>query len=271
MSGGNHMKKIIEIKNLNFSYDQQPILNDVNLSIEKNSFTTILGPTGSGKSTLIKILLGLEKTDNCIKVDGKMLTEQTKIEIRKKIGIAFENPDTQIISPTVQKELMSALENQNDMKQNFRNIIKQFNLESILKKDPHKLSRGEKQKVTIATALLKSPKILILDEALAMIDHQSKMKILSILKKVHKETDITIIMISDDPNDCLFGDHIVLMKEGTVIKQGLKEEICKEEKLFNQLGLELPFMVDLSIKLQYYGLIDKIIYDMNEMVDTIWK
>lgn len=269
------MKKIIEIKDLNFSYDQQPILSNINLNIEEGSFTTILGPNGSGKSTLMRILLGLEKTDSYIKIDGTVLTNETIRDIRKKIGVVFENPDNQLIAQTVEDDIVFSLENLNyprsKIQKKYNKIVKQLNLESIVKKDPHRLSGGEKQKVALACALITEPKILILDEAFTMIDNKYKTEILELLKNIHKKNNTTIIMITHDTNDCLLGDKIVLMKDGVIIKEGLKEEICKEEKLFHELGLELPFMVDLSIKLQYYGLIDEIIYDMNEMVDTIWK
>ena len=269
------MKNIIEIKDVNFFYGQHQILKNINLNIKEHSFTTILGPNSSGKSTLIKLLLGLEKTEGKIKIDGILLTKETISDIRKQLGVVFENSSDQLISKTVEECLNFSLENTNypktKRKKQINKIINELKLESILAKDLHNLSIGEKQKVAFATTLVTEPKILILDGAFTMIENKTKNEILKILKDLQKNKKITIIMTTNDTNDCLLGDKIVIIQEGTIIKEGSTEEVCKEEKLFRQIGLELPFMVDLSIKLQYYGLIDKIIYDMNEMVDTIWK
>lgn len=269
------MKNIIEIKNLNFSYNDHQILKNINLNLEEHSFTTILGSNNSGKSTLIKLILGLEHTENKIKIDKTILTKETISDIKKQIGVVFENTSDQLLARTVEENINFALDNarypKTKRKKQINNIANKLNIESILKKEIRSLSGGEKQKVALACALVIEPKILILDEAFTMIENKSKAEILKILKNIHKNEKITIIMVTNDANDCLLGDKIVLMKDGTIIKEGTTEEVCKEEKIFRQIGLELPFMVDLSIKLQYYGLIDKIIYDMNEMVDTIWK
>lgn len=269
------MTNIIEIKDLNFSIQQKTILKNLDLTIKKGSFTTILGPSGSGKSTLIRLLVGLEKSNGHISIDDTILNSNNLKEIRKKIGLVFENPDNQFIAETVENDIIFTLENLSYSKQEIKNrlekIVERLKLESILYKSPHDLSGGEKQLVALASALVMEPQILILDEAFAMIEPKTKTEILTQLQKIHKETDITILMITHDTNDSLYGDNIILMQDGSIIAQGTKEEIYQYEKLFRELDLELPFMVDLSIKLKYYGLVDKIIYSMNEMVDVIWK
>lgn len=265
------MENIIKIANLNFKYGDKIIFKDFNLNIKKNTFTTILGPNGSGKSTLVKILLGLEEKDGIVEINGIELNKKNINEIRKQIGVVFENPDSQFVAETVMDDIAFSLENLNYPKKEIRNKIKEISklleIEQILQKEPHSLSGGEKQLVSLASALVIEPKILILDEALNMIDNHIKEKLLKNLI----DLDITIIMITHDSEDAMYSDEIIVLDNGNLILKGPKELVFQEEEIFKKLGLEIPFMIDLSKKLMFYGLIDNIIYDMDEMVNTLWK
>lgn len=266
---------IIEIKNLNFNYNDKQIFQDFNLNIKKSSFTTIIGLNGSGKSTLIKILLGLLDYNGEIKIDGLILNNKNINEIRKKIGVVFENPDNQFVAETVMDDIAFSLENLQtnplEIKTKVKEIAEYIGISKLLERVPHSLSGGEKQLVALASALVHEPKILILDEALTMVDIKVRKKIYDILEDLHKNKDITIINVTHDMDEVLYGEDIILLDKGNIILKGLKEEVLLEEKVFNKLNLELPFMVSLSIKLKYYGLVDRLIFDMEEMVDEIWK
>lgn len=266
---------IIDIKKLNFKYAQKSIFNNFNLEIEEGTFTSIIGLNGSGKSTLIRILLGLLKYDGEIKIDGMILNNNHIKEIRKKIGVVFENPDNQFIAETVMDDLAFTLENlklkSNDIKRKVREIANYIGISNLLEREPSTLSGGEKQLVALASALVHEPKILILDEALTMVDIKTRKQVYTILEDIHKNKNMTIINVTHDIDEFLYGEDIILIDNGNVILKGPKEEVLLEEKVFNKLNLELPFMASLSIKLKYYGLIDKLILDMDEMVDEIWK
>ncbi len=266
---------IIDIKNLNFKYKEKEVFNNFNLQLENGSFTTIIGLNGSGKSTLIKILLGLLKYEGIIKIDDILLNKDNIKNIRKSIGIVFENPDNQFVAETVMDDIAFSLENlqmnSKNIKEKIMKMANYIGISRLLEREPHSLSGGEKQLVALASALIHEPKILILDEALTMVDIRVRKQVYSILNDINKNKEVTIINVTHDMNELLYGNDIVLIDKGNLILKGPKEKVLLEEKVFNKLNLDLPFMVSLSIKLKYYGLIDHLIFDMNEMVNTIWK
>ena len=149
-------------------------------------------------------------------------------------------------------------------------IANYVGIKPLLECDPHTLSEGEKRLVSLASALVIDPQILILDEALSMLDEISKRKIFKILKECN-EKGVTILNITHDLNESLYGNDIVLLQGGKVLLHGSKEDVLKQETKLKRAGLELPFLADLSIRLMYYGILDHMILDMDEMVNAIWK
>lgn len=268
------MENIVEIKKLDFKYGEKQIFDKLTLNIKKGSFTSIIGPNGSGKSTLMKLIVGLLKAEGTIKVDGITMGQDTFKDIRKKIGIVFENPDNQFVSETVMDEIAFSLENMNCEKKMIRERVKEvaalLGIEDILEKEPHSLSGGQKELVSLASALSIHPQILILDEALDMIDNNRREDILNILTELNKD-GVTVINITHNSEELLYGNEIIVMNDGEIKEQGETKELLRKEKLFKNNGLELPFVVDLSYKLKYYGLVDDIVLDMDELVDKIWK
>lgn len=269
------MDNIIRLKNLNFSYGGKVIFKDFNLDIEKGKFVSIVGSNGSGKSTLVKILVGLLKAEGYINIYRMNLCEVNLMDIRRNVGIVFENPDNTFVAETVLDEIVFSLENleyaRSTIKSKVDKVLEYIPIKELLEKNPHYLSGGEKQLVSLASALIAEPKILILDEAFTMVDGVMKDKILKLLKKINREKKITIINVTHDMEETVFGDEIIVLNNGKIEIIGDKLEVYKEEKKLKKLGLDLPFMVDLSNKLSYYGLVDKTILDMNEMVNHLWK
>lgn len=267
------MKNIITIKNLSFEYDKKKIFENFDLEIKKKNWLTIIGSNGSGKSTLVKLILGLEKFNGTIMVDNYDVNENIK-EIRKIIGVVFSDPDSQFILDSVEDELEFPLKNLNlpdeEINKRKEDIISSLGIKSLLKSKPTELSGGEKQLVALAVSLIINPKILILDEALEMLDYKQKDKVLKLINKM-KKRGMTVINITQYVDDSLLGDDVLVMDSGKVKLIGSKEEVFNEYKVFEELKLELPFLVDLSIKLKYYDLVDKIYFDMEELVDVIWK
>lgn len=269
------MKDVVVIKDLSFKYGDKLIFDKINLNIKAGEWLSLIGPNNSGKTTLIKILAGLLETNNEILIDGMPLNKDNIKEIRKRIGIIFENVDNQFVTETVRSELAFTLENlsyeEREINDRIDEIAVKFQLEDILNCDPHNLSGGEKQKVALASVLITKPKILILDGALSMLDHHERIKILDMLKKLHREEGLTIIHTTYNLEETYDSDRIVVLNEGVILVDGPTKEVLKQDKIFNRIGLEVPFMVDLSLKLKLYGLIDNLILDMDEMVNALWK
>ncbi len=269
------MDNIVMINNLNFSYGNNIVFKDFSLSIKKGVFTTILGNNGCGKSTLVRLLTGLEQSNNSIVIDGVLLNDNTVSSIRRKIGVVFENPNNCLISQTVMEDLAFPLENLNKSRDyifsRVNYISSYLGINHLLDRNPIELSGGEKQLVSLGCALVTGPDILILDEAFSMIDEMSRVNLLLLLRKINKDFGITIFNITHDIEESLYGDDILLLDSGNVIIHDSKDNVYKQEKLLKKYDLDLPFMVNLSNKLSYYGMVDDIVLDMEEMVDLLWK
>jgi len=258
---------IIEVKNLNFKYKDKQIFKDFNLNIKESTFTTIIGLNGSGKSTLIKIILGLLEFDGNIKINNLTLNKE---KINEVIGVVFENYDNKFTHKKVIDNIAENIKNAKEKKKKVKEISEYLGITHLIGKNIYDLNESEKGLVMISKALIGNPKILILDEAFEMINNKDKKIVYEKLIELNKK-GMTIINITHNIDDVLYGDDIMLIDNGNIILKGPKEEVLLEEKVFNKLNIELPFMASLSIKLKYYGLVDKLIFDMNEMVEEIWK
>lgn len=257
---------IISIKNLNFKYKNKIIFEKLNLNIKKNSITTIIGKNGSGKSTLVKLLTGIIPSDN-IKYNDEILNKRN---VFKKIGVVSDVLENEFIGKTVKEYLNMTLlnmeYNKKKTKKRLEYIIDKLGLYEVINENPNNLSNSKKQLVSLAGALIYEPEVLILDNALAYFD--SKDEILKLLLELKE--NMTIIHITQDIEDTLISDQVVIIDKKVILK-GNKEKIYKEEKTLNNLGYKLPFMVELSNRLQFYNLIDETMYDMQKMVDILWK
>lgn len=267
------MDNMILIDNLSFKYDSY-VFNDLSLSISKGSFTSILGNNGSGKSTLVKILLGLLKYDGDILIDGEDLKTNVK-GIREIIGVVFENPESCLIYDNVFDNLSFPLENLNITRETIfseiNNLSMFLGINHLLSCNYHDLSGGEKQLVCLGCALITKPKLIILDEAFSMVDEFYKTKIFDILIKINKEYNTTILNITHDIEETIYSDKIILIDKGNIILNSNKEDVYNQDKILTKFGYRLPFMVDLSKRLSYYGLVENIVYDVDEMIDILWK
>lgn len=265
----------IEIKNLNFSYDQtQDVVKDVSFVVKKGSYTTLIGHNGSGKSTIAKLIIGLlEKEKGSILIDGEELSIETIEGIRRKIGIVFQNPDNQFIGATVRDDIAFGLENHqvapSEMDEIIENYAKEVGMSEYLDHEPTRLSGGQKQRVAIAGILSMKPEILILDEATSMLDPEGKEDINNLVKQLHKENNMTILSITHDVEEVLKSDHVIVMYEGRIVKDGTPSEVMKNEEEMVRLKLAAPYSVRLANELKKLGIPVKQAWDMEGMVDEL--
>ncbi|MDD2490264.1 MAG: ATP-binding cassette domain-containing protein [Bacilli bacterium] len=269
------MSEIIQTKNLSFRYDTELIFYRLNLSVKTGEWVTVIGPNGSGKTTLLKLLTGLLYNDSEIVIDGIRLKKNNLKTIRKKIGVIFDNVDNQFVTETVKSEIAFTMENlqykRKEINHRIEKIARQLKIEHLLDQDPHHLSGGEKQKVALASILALKPKIILLDESFSMLDVNERKEILDILKQIQKEEDLTILNITHNLEEAYWGERLIVLYNRSILIDGPTLDVFAHDKLLNRAGLEIPFMVDLSMKLKLYGLIDRIILDMDELVDALWK
>jgi energy-coupling factor transport system ATP-binding protein len=261
---------IIEIKNLSFEYVQgRTVLEDIDLTIKKGEWVTILGHNGSGKSTLSKLIVGLLKAKTGdIVVDGILLNEDSVYDVRKKIGIVFQNPDNQFVGVTVEDDIAFGMENlcfaRDEIVKRIEKYSKKVQMDKYLKKEPHNLSGGQKQRVAIAGILAMDTDIIIFDEATSMLDPKGRDEIISYIRELNKN-GVTIISITHDMKEAVYADRIVVMKEGTIIKQGTPKEIFMDKQILNSSNLELL----LPLKLLYK--IDEDNHTNHRLKEFLWQ
>ena len=242
----------IIVKNLSFSYDG--IINtidDISFSVENGSYTTIIGHNGSGKSTIAKLLIGLlEASKGSIEIEGLLLNLENLMEIRKKIGIVFQNPDNQFIGSTVRDDIAFGLEKHLVTQEDMDNIIEKFSdkvrMKQFLNSEPTRLSGGQKQRVAIAGILAMSPNIIIFDEATSMLYPQGKDEIKKVIMDLHKESNLTIISITHDIEEVVKSDKVLVLNGGKLVLEGKPEEVMVNEDILVNIGLDIPFSLKVS-------------------------
>jgi energy-coupling factor transport system ATP-binding protein len=250
----------IHLKNVSFSYDgQQEVVKRVTFSVDKGSYTTLIGHNGSGKSTIAKLIIGLlEKQAGDIEIDGLALNTESLASIRKKVGIVFQNPDNQFIGASVRDDVAFGLENhqvaQDQMDAIIEDYTRRVSMQEYLNSEPSRLSGGQKQRVAIAGILAMKPEILILDEATSMLDPEGKEDINQLVHSLHQENQMTILSITHDVEEVLKSDHVLVMYDGEIVMDGKPSEIMLNEDVLTRLKLDVPYSVKLAKALDRYGI-----------------
>ena len=254
------MEKIIDVQHLSFRYDEDTLtIDDISFTIEKGSYTTILGHNGSGKSTIAKLLMGLlEKKSGEIVIGGIPLTEETLNQVRSQIGIVFQNPDNQFIGATVRDDIAFGLENNCVDPALMDDIINEYakkvNMYEFLDHEPTKLSGGQKQRVAIAGILAMSPSIIILDEATSMLDPKGRNEINALVHQLNKDKNMTIVSITHDIEEAALSDYVILLSDGHIVDEGRPEEVLMKKEEIESLALDIPFAYKISHGLQKMGI-----------------
>ena len=254
------MEKIIDVQHLSFGYDEDTLtIDDISFTIEKGSYTTILGHNGSGKSTIAQLLMGLlEKKSGEIVIGGIPLTEETLNQVRSQIGIVFQNPDNQFIGATVRDDIAFGLENNCVDPALMDDIINEYakkvNMYEFLDHEPTKLSGGQKQRVAIAGILAMSPSIIILDEATSMLDPKGRNEINALVHQLNKDKNMTIVSITHDIEEAALSDYVILLSDGHIVDEGRPEEVLMKKEEIESLALDIPFAYKISHGLQKMGI-----------------
>ena len=253
--------KIIEVNHLSYKYNETDVaINDVSFSIEAGKYVAIIGHNGSGKSTFAKLLMGLlEPNEKSLKEFGITLDKKSVHELRNRMGIVFQNPDNQFVGATVRDDLAFGLENRCIKREDMDAIINEYaekvNMVEFLDKEPENLSGGQKQRVAIAGVLSMNPEIVIFDEATAMLDPKGKREIRETILKMKRENpNMTILSITHDIEEAYQADEVIAFNDGKVVFQGKPEEVLKDEKQLQDIGLDIPFVVSLRNKLEARGI-----------------
>lgn len=230
----------------------------VTLSIEQGSFVALVGHNGSGKSTLAKLFNGLLlPKSGTVSVNGLTTADKNNIfEIRKTVGMVFQNPDNQMVASIVEEDVAFGPENlgvpQPEIVERVYQALEQVGMTEYAKRSPHKLSGGQKQRIAIAGALAIRPEVIVLDESTAMLDPLGRREVLSVAKELNKQ-GMTVVLITHFMEEVLDCDKVVVMSGGHVVKIGTPMEIFDDDRLLNAVGLDAPRSIALSRKLAQAG------------------
>lgn len=267
-------EKIIEVNNLTYQYKDatSPALSNVNFTIKKGAWVSVIGHNGSGKSTLSRLMNGLlEANSGTIKIDGTTLNQKTVWDIRNKIGIVFQNPDNQFVGTTVEDDVAFGLENRNvnrsDMINRVDQVLKEVGMINFKTSEPQLLSGGQKQRVAIAGILAIKPEIIILDEATSMLDPDGRNSILKLIKDLQKKDGMTVLSITHHVEETLESDQILVLDNGKLVSDSTPHELFENYNLVEKLKLRVPFLYDLKSRLRKQGFeIPQDIHNKEEMV-----
>ena len=277
---------MIETKNLSFIYSEEDmesgeikeekVLKDINIKIEKGSFTAVLGHNGSGKSTLAKhfnaILL---PSGGKVYVKGMDTADENNIfNIRQSAGMVFQNPDNQMVAALVEDEVAFAPENlgvePKEIRRRVDECLEIVNMTKYAQSSPSKLSGGQKQRVAIASVLAMNPEILILDEPTAMLDPKGRSEVIKTIKMLNEEKDITVVLITHYMDEAAQADRTVVIDDGEIVLDGTPKEVFKNVEKLKSLGLDVPQVTELAYELRKMGIeISDDVLTVDECFDEI--
>ena len=275
------MEAIIKIENVSFEYkkdggeNSKKALRNIDLQIEKGSFTAILGKNGSGKSTLAKNLNGLLlPTEGRVLVNGYDTSDDEHIwDVRQSAGMVFQNPDNQLVSAIVEDDVAFGPENlgidPREIRKRVDKALADVNMGPYRGKSPHLLSGGQKQRIAIAGVVAMKPKCIIFDEPTAMLDPKVRSEIMRIIEELNEE-GITVVLITHFMEEAVHADRVIIMNEGEVFLDGSPEKVFSRGEQVRSVNLDVPMAVELAAKLRLKGItVPENIIGMEEMVEYL--
>ena len=274
---------IIKVENVSYDYrrfeeEKLPAVRGVSFEIEEGEFVVIGGANGSGKSTLAKMLNGLLKpTCGKIEVLGMDVSNEEKVfEIRRNVGIVFQNPDNQTVASIVEDDVAFGPENlgvpREEIVSRVQWALKAVGMEEYAKSTPFKMSGGQKQRIAIAGILAMKPKIIVLDEGTSMLDPNGRKEVMAVLKKLNQEENMTVIHITHHMEEAADADRILVMDGGKLVMDGAPREVFADGEKLKEHALSLPVAAELADMLRKAGLpVRESVLSEDELLEEIWR
>ena len=273
----------IKFDNVSFAYDseeEQPIraVNDFSLTVPEGQFMAILGHNGCGKSTVAKLVNGiLVPTKGKVTVAGMDTSDEDKtVDIRRKVGMVFQNPDNQIVATIVEDDVAFGPENlgvePSEIRKAVDAALKAVGMYEFRKREPHRLSGGQKQRVAIAGVIAMNTKCIVMDEPTAMLDPQGRKEVIDTVMKLNKEFGITVILITHFMDEAVKADRVVVMDDGCIALDSTPKQVFRNVEKIKALGLDVPQATELVYRLRKRGMkLPDDILDENECAEAVLK
>ncbi|MBM5598180.1 energy-coupling factor ABC transporter ATP-binding protein [Listeria seeligeri] len=272
-------ESFVRLEHVFYKYEdtEKFAVKDVSISAKKGEWVALVGHNGSGKSTIAKLLNGLLfPEDGLIKIGHFVLSEKNIWEIRRQVGMVFQNPDNQFVGATVQDDVAFGLENHgvphDVMVKRVESALNEVGMQSYALHEPARLSGGQKQRVAIAGVLALQPDVIILDEATSMLDPRGRAEVMETIRIMREQEDITVISITHDLDEVLFADRVIVMNKGEIHSEGTPKEIFEQADAMRKIGLGVPFIIELQEKLAAGGFeTGSTVLSEGALLDQLWK
>lgn len=274
---------IVEFHNVTFCYDAdegeqqlEPAIRDFTFNVKKGEFVAVLGHNGSGKSTVAKLSNSI-----LIPNEGKVLVkgmdtadEDLSYEIRKTVGVVFQNPDNQIVASIVEEDVAFGPENlglpREEIRKRVDDSLKAVGMYEYRHHEPHKLSGGQKQRVAIAGIIAMRPECIFLDEPTAMLDPKGRKEVMDTVIKLNKEYGMSVVFITHFMEEAVLADRVAVIDNSRLLLEGTPKEVFKQEDLLRSVGLDIPQITNLAREMKKSGVkVDDSILTLNEFVENI--
>lgn len=272
-------ESFVRLEHVFYKYEdtEKYAVKDVSISAQKGEWVALVGHNGSGKSTIAKLLNGLLfPEDGLIKIGHFVLSEKNIWDIRRQVGMVFQNPDNQFVGATVQDDVAFGLENHgvphDTMVERVESALNEVGMQSYALHEPARLSGGQKQRVAIAGVLALQPDVIILDEATSMLDPRGRAEVMETIRIMREQEEITVISITHDLDEVLFADRVIVMNNGEVHSEGTPQEIFEQADAMREIGLGVPFIIELQEKLVAGGFeTGSTVLSEGALLDQLWK
>lgn len=265
------MNEFLSVDNLEY----KNLFEKLSFKIKQGQFVTISGGNNCGKTTLIRILSRKIPTKQSINLFGRYIEEYPTAVWDEVIGTIIKQDKTTYLFSTVEEELRYMIDlykkDKEVRNQVYKNILKTYKLTKYQQENPNKLDTVVKVKMELAKIMVTNPQVLLLDDICHKLDIKSQKEILEIIKDIKEQQGVTIIMSTSNLEISLMSDYLYIIDCGKILLEGIPLEVIQKDNILNRIGLDLPFMADLSVKLRDYNLIEEIELDMDRMVNVLWK
>jgi energy-coupling factor transport system ATP-binding protein len=277
----------IRFENVSYSYEGDddgillpPVLKNVSLEIEKGSFVAVLGHNGSGKSTLAKLVnMILYPTEGKIYIDGRDITDESMTEddvydVRRRVGMVFQNPDNQLVATVVEEDVAFGPENLGidpiEIRRRVDEALETVGMSDYKRHSPHQLSGGQKQRIAIAGIIAMLPECIVFDEATAMLDPRGRADVMDTIERLNREQGITVLHITHNMDEAIRADRVIVVSDGCVVIDGTPEQVFSNVEQLRLVGLDVPQVTELMYELKSLGFdVDHSVLDEEKCADAL--